>query len=140
MKTIPILHVAKREFGLTDEGFRDVLARVTGKRSLKAMTEAERVAVVEDFKSRGFKVRRSKGGSGISKKAYVRKVHALWSSCGRLGVIDDASAKALRSFVAKQTETQGKRVDDPEFLTYEQASPIIETLKNMERRGKGKAK
>lgn len=139
MKTIPILHIAKKEFGLDDEGFRDVLERVTKKRSLKAMTEAERLAVVDDFKARGFVVKRGKGASkksGISDKAYVRLIHALWKSCAKLGVINDGSPKALRAFVAAKTEAKGKRVDDPEFLTYGEATPVIEALKSMEKRGK----
>lgn len=142
MKTLATIHVAKREFGLGDDAFRDVLERVTGKRSLKEMTEQERLSVVEDFKSRGFKVKRGTGrksGGSFSSKAYVRLIHALWKSCANLGVIDEGGPKALRSFVGKKTEAAGKRVDDPEFLTYDQATPIIETLKSMEARGKAKA-
>lgn len=143
MKTIPIIHVAKREFALGDEEFRDVLERVTGKRSLRNMTEAERQSVVEDFKSRGFVVKRGTGQKGkpnYSNKGYVRLIHALWKSCCSLGVVGDGSSNALRAFVAKKTEARGKRIDDPEFLTYDQASPIIETLKSMEERGKKKGK
>lgn len=142
MKTIPIIHVAKREFGLGEDDFRDVLERVTGKRSLREMTEKERLAVVDDFKARGFVVKHGKGRKGkpgYSTKGYVRLIHALWASCAKLGVIEDGSAKALRSFVGSRTEAKGKRVDDPEFLSYDEASPIIETLKSMERRGKDKA-
>lgn len=140
MRTIPTIHVAKREFGLEEDDFRDVLERVTGKRSLRDMTEPERLAVVEDFKARGFKVKRDKRGKRTySSKAYVRMIHALWASCARLGVIENGGKAALRSFVANQTQAQGQRVDDPDFLTYAQASPIIETLKSMEKRGKAKS-
>jgi phage gp16-like protein len=139
MSGIPVLHIAKKEFGLDDDSFRDVLERVTGKRSLRAMSDAERTAVLEDFKAKGFEIKRgsSKGRkAGISTKKYVRMIFALWKSCAALGVIDDGSKAALRSFVANGTEAKGKRVDDPDFLTYDQAAPIIETLKSMERRGK----
>ncbi len=137
MSQFAILHVAKREFNLDDDGFRDVLERVTGKRSLRAMTQKERENVLLDFKRRGFQVKSTKRQSS---KAYVRKVFALWTSCGKLGVIDDKSRKALRSFVANETRKRGKEVSDPNFLTYEQASPVIETLKKMENRGKENAK
>lgn len=143
MKTIPTIHVAAKQFGLGEDDLRDVYQRVTGKRSLKEMTEKERIAVVDDFKQRGFVVKRGKGRAGkpnYSSKGYVRLIHALWKSCAKLGVIDDASPKALRAFVANRTEAKGKRVDDPEFLTYDEASPIIETLKSMESRGKGASK
>ncbi|MCH2165931.1 MAG: regulatory protein GemA, partial [Marinovum sp.] len=106
------------------------------------LTEEEREAVLSDFKARGFVVKRGKGRGNskrYSQKPYVRLIHALWRSCAELGVIDDASRKALRSFVAARTEDRGDRVDDPEFLTYDQASPIIEALKSMESRGQAKA-
>jgi phage gp16-like protein len=137
MKTMAIINIAKAQFGLEDDDYRDVLFRVTGKRSLRDMNEKQRIAVVDDFKSRGFVVKR---GKGFSKRKFVRLIHALWGACAKLGVIEDGSAKALRSFVANKTEAKGQRVDDPEFLTYDQASPIIETLKSMEKRGKAKGK
>lgn len=141
MNTKAIINIAKTQFGLCDDDYRDVLERVTGKRSLTAMTEAERIAVVNDFKAKGFQVKRGgKSGkaSGISSKAYVRLIYALWKSCAKLGEIRDGSPSALRSFVARESEERGERVDDPEFLTYGQAAPIIETLKAMEERGEGK--
>lgn len=144
MKTFAVINIAKKDLGLDDETYRDALERVTGKRSLRAMSEAQRLAVVDDFKAKGFKINR--GGksvgnkAGFSSKKYVRLIHALWSACAKLGVIDDGSKKALRSFVATQTEKRGARIDDPDFLTYDQASPIIETLKSMEKRGKVKGK
>jgi hypothetical protein len=63
-------------------------------------------------------------------RPYVRMVHALWKSCHRRGIIADGSRAALRSFVKGRSP-----VDDPDFLTFEQASPIIEALKAMEARG-----
>lgn len=142
MNTFAVINIAKKDLGLDEETYRDALQRVTGKQSLRDMTEAQRLAVVDDFKTKGFVIKR--GGkpignrAGFSKKKYVRLIHALWASCAKLDVIDDGSKKALRSFVAAQTEKRGARIDDPDFLTYEQASPIIETLKSMEKRGKQK--
>lgn len=144
MNTLAIINIAKKDFGLDDETYRDVLHRVTGKRSLRDMTEVQRRAVVDDFKSKGFVVKRGgKSGaksSGFSAKKYVRLIHALWSSCAKLGVLDDGSKKALRSFLSSETAKRGARIDDPDFLTYDQASPIIEALKSMEKRGKAKGK
>lgn len=134
MKTLAIIHIAKKEFGLDEDAFRDVLERVTGKRSLRVMSEAERLSVVDDFKARGFKVQRSRGR--ISPKKYVRLIYALWKSCAGSGVVNDPSKNALRSFVRSETAKRGTAIDDPDFLSYDQASPIIETLKVMEARGK----
>lgn len=143
MKTKAIINIAKTQFGLADDDYRDVLERVTGKRSLRDMSEKERLAVVDDFKAKGFKVQRGNGRKGqrnYSRKPYVRFIHALWKSCAKLGVIDNGSKEALRSFVANRTKEQGVRVDDPEFLTFDQAEPIIEALKEMEWRGKEQSK
>lgn len=138
--TMAKIHIAKKELGLDDDAQRDIYERVTGKRSLKDMNVKQRMAVLDDFKSRGFKVKRSSkpasGSVNYSAKKYVRLIFALWASCAKLGEINNASHVALRAFVANETEKRGKRIDDPEFLTYDQASPIIETLKFMERRGK----
>ncbi len=80
-----------------------------------------------------------KGGKALpaSTKPYVRLVHALWKSCHRKGVIQDGSRSALRSFVRNDMVRRGfEDVDrDPDFLTFDQASPIIDALKAMEARG-----
>lgn len=49
------IHIAKKELGLDDATYRDVLWRVTGKRSCKDMTIAELESVVKDMQNSGFK-------------------------------------------------------------------------------------
>lgn len=134
-----IINIAKVQLGLDDDIYRALLAQVTGETSLRAMTEHQRIAVVEEMKRRGFRVV-TKGGRKLpaATKPYIRLIHALWASCTRLGVIDDGSRAALRGFVTKEMKRRGVTpVSDPDFLSFEQATPIIETLKVMERRGKG---
>lgn len=138
MNTTAIINIAKSQLGLDGDTYRALLVRVTGANSLRAMTERQRIAVVEEMRRLGFRVA-SKGGRTLptATKPYIRLIHALWSSCGRLGVIEDASRGALRSFVSKEMTRRGETpVSDPDFLTFDQATPIIETLKAMERRGK----
>lgn len=48
------IHIAKKELGLDDGTYRDVLWRVTGKRSCKNMLIGELEAVIKDMESRGF--------------------------------------------------------------------------------------
>jgi phage gp16-like protein len=43
------IHGARRRIGLDEDTYRDVLERVTGKRSLRAMNEAERRAVLDEL-------------------------------------------------------------------------------------------
>ncbi|QQM29067.1 regulatory protein GemA [Martelella lutilitoris] len=130
MNTTAIINIAKQQLGLDEETYRALLVRVTGESSLRAMTERQRIDVVEEMKRRGFRVRSGGKALPVSTKPYVRMIHALWKSCHRRGVISDGSRKALRSFVSARSPK-----DDPDFLTYEEASPIIEALKVMEARG-----
>lgn len=129
MNTTAIINIARTQLGIEETAYRALLVRVTGVNSLKAMNERQRLAVVEELKRQGFKVQKSGKTLPASNKPYVRLIHALWKSCHRGGVIQDGSRKALRTFVKERTGT-----DDPDFLTYDEASPLIEALKKMERR------
>lgn len=129
MNTIAIINIARQQLGMDEETMRALYVRVAGVSSLRVMTERQRLAVVEELKRKGFRVRKSGKTLPASTKPYIRLIHALWKSCHRGGVIQDGSRKALRSFVKERTGT-----DDPDFLTYDQASPLIEALKGMERR------
>lgn len=128
-KSFAIINIARTQLGIEDDDYRALLTNTVGKDSLRAMTPGERDKVIDALKARGFK----KNGSNktrASSKPYVRLIWALWRSCAQKGVVDDGSKSALRSFVTKRT---GKT--DPEFLTYGEATPVIEALKAMEARG-----
>lgn len=132
MNTVAVINIAKTQLGMDEDVYRGLLVRVTGVASLRAMSERQRLAVVEEMKRLGFRVR--KGGKSLppSTKPYIRLIHALWKSCHRNGVVNDGSRTALRAFVRNRTSPP---VDDPDFLTFEQATPIIDALKAMEARG-----
>ncbi len=49
------IHIAKKDLALDDATYRDVLWRVTGKRSCKDMTIAQLQDVVKDMENSGFK-------------------------------------------------------------------------------------
>lgn len=121
------IHIAKKELRLDDDAYRDVLERVTGQRSAKGLNETNLKLVVSEFKRLGWKPRA--GTFQKSNKAYVRIIHSLWRSCYNKGVIQNGSRQALRAFVKNRNG-----IADPDFLTYEQASPLIEALKEMEAR------
>jgi phage gp16-like protein len=140
MNATAVINIAKAQLGLDEDTYRAVLLRVTGVSSLRAMTDRQKLDVVEEMKRLGFKVQVRGRRLPPSVKPYVRLIHALWSSCARLGVIDNGSREALRAF-AKRFVAHG--IDavavDPDLLSYEQATPIIEALKKMEARGKAAA-
>ena len=124
------IHIAKKELGLDDDTYRDVLERVTGNRSSSKLTEPARLKVIAEFKRMGWKGFTK--GRKRSDKPYVRKVFALWGELKRAGIWREDSQKSLRNFVKKLTGC-----DDPEWLDYGQASQVIEALKKMKERANG---
>lgn len=130
MNTLAIINIAKKDLAMEDDDYRALLLRVGGTASLRTMSERGRLKVVDEMKRLGFKVK-PRGGKPLpaSTKPYIRLIHALWKSCARKGVVSDASRPALRTFVENRSG-----VSDPDFLTFEQASPIIDALKAMEAR------
>ncbi len=74
------IHVAKRDLGLDEDTYRAKLTHITGKSSLKDMTEGERQKVLTVFRAEGFKPkseRRPDGRLKLSGK-YAPKLQALW--------------------------------------------------------------
>lgn len=140
MNAIAIINIAKAQLALDEDDYRAMLARVTGVASLRAMSDRQKLAVVEELKRMGFRMKVGGKKLPTSVKPYIRLIHALWSSCARLGVIETGSREALRAF-CKRFVAHGQEVIavDPDLLSYEQATPIIEALKKMEARGKAGA-
>lgn len=130
MNSFAVVNIARKDLDMEDDDYRALLTRVTGKSSLREMSERERLAVVDELKKLGFKVRsRPRKSFPNATKAYIRLIHALWKSCAMKGVVEDATRSALRKFVENRTG-----VSDPDFLTFEQAGPVIDALKAMELR------
>lgn len=139
MNSTAIINIAKAELGLEEDDYRALLQRVTGLASLRAMNERQKIEVIDELKRLGFRIRKSGKALPPSVKPYVRLIHALWASCARLGVIENGSREALRSF-AKRFVAHGEAsiAVDPDLLSYDQATPIIEALKKMEARGRAR--
>lgn len=137
MNSTAIINIAKGQLGLDEDTYRAILVRVTGVASLRAMSYNQRLAVIEEMKRLGFKVKVKGRKLPASVKPYIRLIHALWSNCARLGVVETGSREALRAF-CKRFVAHGQEgvAVDPDLLSYDQATPIIEALKKMEARGK----
>lgn len=136
MSQLAAIHIAKKQLGLDEETYRDVLNRVTGKTSSKHMSSAERERVIQEFRRLGFEP----AARGASKQfrtllegKYAPKLQALWISGWHLGVIRDNSDAALMKFVKRQTG-----LDHTRFLHYpEDARKAVEALKKMLEREAG---
>lgn len=136
MNTTAIINIAKGQLGLDEDAYRALLVHITRKSSLRAMSESERIDVVDEMKRRGFRIKSGGKKLPVSVKPYVRMIHALWGNCARLGVIETGSRDALRAFCKRFVDPDGKVAVDPDLLSFDQASPIIEALKDMEKRGR----
>lgn len=138
MNTNAIINIAKAQLALEEDDYRAMLVRVTGRDSLRAMSERQKLDVVDELKRRGFRVQVQGKKLPPSVKPYVRMIHALWGSCYRLGEIEDGSRAALRTFCGRFAGGNDTVVVDPDHLSYAQATPVIEALKAIEKRGKAK--
>ena len=81
------IHIAKKDLGLDDDTYRDVLWRVTGKRSCKNMLIGELEAVIKDMESRGFTPKAApkhgKKPSVVGKREpLMGKIHAMLTDMG----------------------------------------------------------
>jgi phage gp16-like protein len=139
MNTTAIINIAKQQLGIDEDAYRALLMRTTGISSLRTMSERQRIAVIEELKRLGFRVK--SGGKTLppSTKPYIRMIHALWKSCHQLGMIDDGSRVALRKFCRGILFPGDETIAvDPDTLDYGKASKVIDALKAMEKRGKAK--
>jgi phage gp16-like protein len=122
------VHAAKRSAGLDDDTYREKLREKFGVASSKELTDDQMRALLTELN--GGKTYRPK-----SKKPYVRMIFALWSEMCRQQIPDNRTRKGLIAFVKRMTQ-----IDDPDWLDYQQASVVIEALKDWQRRELEKAK
>ena len=93
------------------------------------MSEPERQSVLTEMQRLGWKPKTGGKTRPGSNKPYVRLMFALAKNIGAKGYWKLPYKEALRAFVKAETG-----IDDAEWLTYAQASPVIEALKKIERR------
>tara|TARA_R110002020_G_scaffold34066_35_gene103982 strand:- start:13343 stop:13975 length:633 start_codon:yes stop_codon:yes gene_type:complete len=131
MSALAKLHIAKKQLGLDDDTWRDLLERETGKRSSRDMSDRERGRVLDVLKNQGFKPVSKGSRKGLDGK-YAAKLQALWIAGYNLGLIREKDDAALLAFVKRQTG-----IDHTRFLRYhEDATKAIEALKGwLERDG-----
>lgn len=127
-RLIRLIHVARRELGMEEDSYRQVLMSVAGVSSTSKMTLTQLNAVVEHLKKAGFKVRSKVQGKTQSRPLdqaeTSKKIRALWLMLHQLGAVKDPSERALARYVARITS-----VDALQWLSAEHASQVIETLK-----------
>jgi len=128
------VHAGAREVGLSDDARRDLMARITGCRSAKDMTEAQLGAVLAEYD----RLRGRPGKSGARKfrpaaNPLARKVHAQWGELCRRGAVCAKSAadrrQALRTWCGRQLQPGATVLLDPDLLADEDLTILVESLK-----------
>jgi len=115
------IHIAKKELGLDDDTYRDILWAVCRVRSAADLDSQGRFKLLAHFNYLGWKPARSKRPK---MDAQSRKIWSLWYQLKDAGLLANASAKSLRTEVKKLT---GR--DDLRFCDSEQKNMMIECLK-----------
>lgn len=132
------VHMAAKELGLDEDARRDVLERVTGRRSSADCTDDQLDAVVGEFKRLGWKPKPAGGVRNFIAKPGARKpathpvalkARAMWISLWNLGVVRQSTEQALEAFAKRQLG-----VDRLQWADQSQGYRLIEALKAMAER------
>ena len=119
---IGAIHAAKANAALDDDTYRDILARLTGRRSSRDLNSAEAAKVLNHLNGLSKSVKGSVRMSGT----YAGKLRALWLTGYNLGVVADRRDTALLAFVERQT-----KISHPDWWTdAATANRAIEGLKD----------
>jgi len=116
------IHVRRRQLGLDDETYRDVLERATGKRSAAEMTDWERRQALDELVRLGAPKPRPKP----VRSGQARKALALWRALYNLGLTRDGSEAALDRWV----RSSNFRVSALRFADAPALNQVIEGLKS----------
>lgn len=143
MNTFAVINIARQQLGMDEDTMRALYVRITRVNSLRAMSERQRLAIVDELKRLGFKMQPGKSVKTklektrpLANRPWSRHIHAMWKSCAKFGVIENGSVKALNAFCKRFVAPDDPKIAvDVDFLTQEQAAPIITALKAMEKRG-----
>lgn len=122
-REIRLIHVAKRELGLDNDTYRDMLFALARVRSSSDLDWTGRKKVLDHMKASGFKVRNSPANKNAKDGEY-RKVRALWKELHAIGAVEHDTDDAVRAYVKRMT-----KIDDFKFLNGWQTRSVIESLK-----------
>jgi len=114
-KKLAVIHIVKRELGLSDEEYRDILQQLTGRRSARELTEAGFRRLMHAF-ARSHHYQPQGLGITLRQKLYIKHLVAdlKWDP--------DHFNNFLKKYYHKT---------DPATLTKQEASKLIEALKNI---------
>lgn len=124
------VHICKKELGLSEEDYRDMLEEHGGARSASDCTNEGLIRFLDWAKSRGFAAKpRNPASRRSADHPTALKARAMWISLHHLGVIDNASEAALEAFARRQL-----KCDAMQWADQGQMFKLIEALKAMAER------
>lgn len=126
LRDLATIHVAKKQLGMEDDTYRDMLWSLARVRSAGDLDFAGRRAVLDHLKACGFK-----RTGPMARDPQSRKVRALWLALRDLGALRDASERALNVYVARQTGAKTLQ-----WASSEQLNQVIESLKAWQHRAR----
>ncbi|MCF8719233.1 regulatory protein GemA [Nitrospina gracilis] len=136
--TLAKIHIAKKDLGLDDTQYGDVLrANSQGKESAALLTDFEAEQVLDHFRQLGWKPRRRKqkkqgmalrfqglaGRPGMASPAQLRKIEATWMTHPN---IEQKNEVALRRFLQRRFQVSGLR-----FIEDHQVGKILKAIENI---------
>jgi phage gp16-like protein len=136
LRLIKLIHVGRRELNMDDESYRLMLANIPeleGATSSKDLSVPKLKLVLEQLKSKGFKVVPKAGKTGSAPRktspkmaddAQSKLIRHLWLELHNIGAVRDSSEVALNRFVLNRVQ-----VEALQWLSTAQASRVIEHLK-----------
>jgi phage gp16-like protein len=130
-KCLAKIHIAKKELGLSDEEYRDLIsATVTGKESAADLDDLQLQLLLDRLQALGWRPRLPRA-SERPLPATVWKARKLWLQLYELGAVHNPQWTALARFAKRMTG-----VGDLRRLTGKHGAIVIEALKRwLEREG-----
>jgi phage gp16-like protein len=131
-----LIFAACRQLGLDDEARRDLQVSVTGKSSLRDMSDGELMLVVNRLKQDGFEDKPRTPRHKPAPRADLRMIHVLWRKLGQAGALRDPSRAGLNRFIrARFEKTWGSVPADVDMLReWKLIDDVIQALKSWGRR------
>jgi len=127
-----LIFAACRQLGLDDDARRDLQVSVTGKSSLRDMSDGELKLVVNRLKEAGFEDRPRNPRHKPAPRADLRMIHVLWRKLGERGALRDPGRAGLNRFIRSRFEkTWGSVPADVDMLRdWQQIDAVIQALKD----------
>jgi phage gp16-like protein len=125
-KLIAKIKIAQKQIGLSDDDYRAMLAERYGVESSTRLTGAQLGNLIQHMERLGFMPRPSIKAMArkLADDRQSRMIRGIWIELHQLGVVRNASERALAAYIKRQTG-----VERLEWLTMAQASNVIESLK-----------